>query len=297
MKRGLAFVVAAVLILGLCAGAQAEGKLAKYYEAAEKLLFETDNVTLEVKAELSLDGEWFKTAEVSLAQDRNRSGRQLHLYSPKADGTKRHNGWSIVTEGEKLYLIEYYNPTVYRTGLSHEHVSLVRGTVETEPLARLGALLSSSADLLMPEELMTEKDGKELTARIDGDSSYLADTVLNMLWHFGARRWFSMNYDGIETDSRISMAPFITVTQALLWCTRSLELQNADVVISLDDEGRFKEMNGTAAVRLETLSDGIRVLEVSFHAAATAYGTTMIKRFDPDDLGVVLAEDAVSYDD
>jgi len=297
MRRGLALLLTAVLALAMCAGAQADSPLAKYYNAVEKLLFDTGNVTLNVKAEFTLDGEWFKTAEANLAQDRNRSSRQLHLYSPKADGSQRHNGWSIMTEGEKLYLVEYFTPDVYRTGLTHEHTSLVRKTIETEPLARLGALLVESGDALFPPETMTEKDGKELTVKLDGDSSYLMDVTLNLFWQFAARRWFRMDYDGIETDYDISMSPFITVSQGLLWCTKNLSLRSAEVTIRLDDNGQFLELDGTAAVDMETISDGVKQLGVAIHASTSDYGTTMIGRFNPEELGVVLAPDAVNFDD
>jgi len=297
MKRVLALLTAAVLMM-LCVTVQAESPLAKYYNAIENLLFYTDNVTVNVSAEFTLDGEWFKTAEADLAQDRDRSCRQLHLHSPKADGTQRYNGWSIMTEGEKLYLIEFYRPDVYRTGLTHEHTSLMRRTIETEPLVRMGKLLSENAgELLLDPDRMTEKDGKELTIRLEGESSYLTDAMLNLFWQFAARRWFSMNYDGIETDNGISMSPFITVTQALLWCTKSMELLSADVTVRLDDSGRFSEMNGVVTIGVETLSDGTKQLQMKINAIAFDYGTTMVGRFDPKDFNVTLAEDAVNIDD
>jgi len=297
MKRVFALLTAA-LLTALCVTAQAESPLAKYYNAAEELLFYTDNVTVKVTAEFSLDGEWFKTAEADLAQDRDRSSRQLHLRSPKADGTERHNGWSIMTEGEKLYLIEYFRPDVYRTGMTHEHTTLVRRTIETEPLVRMGRLLSENAgELLLDPAKMTEKDGKELTIRLDGESSYLTDAMLNLFWQFAARRWFRMDYDGIATDQGIGMSPFITVSQGLLWCTKSLELLSADVTVRLDDKGRFSEMDGVIVVGMETLSDGVKQLQVKIHAAAFDYGTTMVGRFDPKAFNVVLAEDAVNIDE
>ena len=203
-----------------------------------------------------------------------------------------------MTEGEKLYLIEYFRPDVYRTGMTHEHTSLVRRTIETEPLVRVGKLLSENAgDLLLDPAKVTEKDGKELTIRLEGESSYLTDAVLNLFWQFAARRWFGMNYDGIATDQGISMSPFITTSQALLWCTKSLELLSADVTVKLDDSGRFSEMDGVIVVGMDTLSDGVKQLQVKIHAAASDYGTTMVGRFDPKDFNVVLAEDAVNIDE
>ena len=296
MKRGLTILLAMAL-LAVCVTAQAESPLARYYSAAEELLFHTDNVTVNAAAEFSLDGEWFKTAEISLAQDMNRSRRQLRLESPRADGTRRQNGWAITTEGEKLYLVEFYTPGVYRTGLTQEHHSLLRETVETGPLVRLGSLLCAGGDLLMAPEAVTEKDGRELTIRLNGDSGFLADTLLDLFWQFAAKRWFGMDYDFIETDSELSMAPFITVTQGLLWCTRNVELTGADVTVTLDEQGRLQAVSGTANIDVETLRDGVRSLEVKLQAAVSGYGTTMVGRFDPKEYDAVPAQDAMNIED
>ena len=64
MKKPRA-LIAVLLILSLCLSAHAESTVASLIDAAEKLAFETDNVTITGKADFLLDGERFKTAEIT----------------------------------------------------------------------------------------------------------------------------------------------------------------------------------------------------------------------------------------
>ena len=65
MKRLLTLVTALVMILTLAAAALAEGNnvLLQVADDCDKLLFSTDNVTLEGNMEFSFDGNWFKTID------------------------------------------------------------------------------------------------------------------------------------------------------------------------------------------------------------------------------------------
>ena len=126
MKRGLTILLAMAL-LAVCVTAQAESPLARYYSAAEELLFHTDNVTVNAAAEFSLDGEWFKTAEISLAQDMNRSRRQLRLESPRADGTRRQNGHRPRGHARKRNLREPAVRRLFRRRNRREHGHALQG--------------------------------------------------------------------------------------------------------------------------------------------------------------------------
>ena len=61
MKKPRA-LIAVLLILSFCFSAHAESTVASLIDAAEKLAFETDNVTITGKAEFMLDGKRFKIA-------------------------------------------------------------------------------------------------------------------------------------------------------------------------------------------------------------------------------------------
>ena len=92
MKK-LAILIAAVLtVIIVCAAAFANENAVDLYDRTMALLTGNSNATLNMTAEFALDGQWFKTAEVTLKQDGDRTYRKLHLRSPKKDGTERENG-------------------------------------------------------------------------------------------------------------------------------------------------------------------------------------------------------------
>ena len=110
MRKLVIVLTAALLALAICAAALAENAANDLYNDVADLLFRTNNVTLNATAEFSLDGTWFKTAEGTWKQDMDRSWRQLILRSPKMDGTERRNGYTIVCEGQKIWLMEVFTP-------------------------------------------------------------------------------------------------------------------------------------------------------------------------------------------
>jgi acyl-CoA synthetase (AMP-forming)/AMP-acid ligase II len=97
----------------------------------------------------AMDGEWFKTAEVTLKQDQNRSLHRLFLRSPKADGTERKNGYTVVINDEKLFLMEVFTPGVYRSGTTTERDSILRRSAESGLMLQLGYALAGQADTLL----------------------------------------------------------------------------------------------------------------------------------------------------
>ena len=91
-KASFAFL----LILSLCFSAHAESSLVPFIDAAEKLAFETDNVTITGKAEFLLDGKRFKTAEITYVQDGYNSFWQEKLRTPRAWRTDLESGFTVI---------------------------------------------------------------------------------------------------------------------------------------------------------------------------------------------------------
>ena len=125
MKKLLISLTALMLVLFVCISVMAENSspATQLYDSLVQTLFHTDNITLTGTAKFSLDGVWFKTAKITLKQDGNRTFRELSLRGPKRDGTVQKNGYTIVTDGTALYLMEAVTPGVYRTGGTAEHTS------------------------------------------------------------------------------------------------------------------------------------------------------------------------------
>ena len=75
MKKLILCMIAALMALTACFSVLADDKGPvnnSPYDSVANLLFNTSNVTLTAKAEFSLDGEWFKTAEGTWKQDGDR---------------------------------------------------------------------------------------------------------------------------------------------------------------------------------------------------------------------------------
>ena len=115
MKR----MIAGLLILALTlisAGAPAETPVRMMYDSVFNLLFDTNNVTLTGHAEFSLDGERFKTADARYVQDGVNSLWDWKLKSPRRDGSERESGYTVIANGEKVYVMEVFYPGMYKTG-------------------------------------------------------------------------------------------------------------------------------------------------------------------------------------
>ena len=292
MKKLAITLTAALLALVICLTAAAETTPAsELYDAAVQLLFYTDNVTLNAKAEFSLDGEWFKTADISVKQDHNRSVRQLLLTSPKADGTERKNGYTIVTEGEKLYLMEVFTPGLYRIGINAERDSILRRTVESEHLLELGYALAGQANLLLGTDAVTEAEDGSITVAFGADAPLLVNAALDQTFRFAAGRYFGMDYDRLNANNHISMNSFVTKTEGLLYATRSVSSRDIRITVKRDADGNIQHAEGTVSLDVETGADGFHRLDITLSADVTDRGSTMLKKFNPDDYGVVPAED------
>ena len=201
MKKRVLIILAAVMALIACATAFANDTAVGLYDSMTGLLFDKKAMTLNATVEFSLDDIWFKTAEIILKQDGNRSFRKLHLRSPKADGTERENGYTIVTQGNDLYLMEDFTPEVYRTGVMQEpRTSLLRSTVETKQLIALGRVLASQADLLLGKDAITENADGEIRIALDEDRTGMVNALLNQGLLFAAKRYFGLDYDMIDAE-------------------------------------------------------------------------------------------------
>ncbi len=296
----LAIFTAMLIVLVPFAAALAENPLGDMFEAAEKLLFDTGNVTVKAHAEFSLDGERFKTADGTYVQDGERSFWDLMLKTPKADGTEREGGYTVIADGEKVYVMETYYPGVYKTGTDAAQSTLVRRTVQLNVMAELAGFLVNQAAPLLGEDAVTvlpeETDGTAIRVKLGEDAPELVQMSLNLFYQYIAKRYFEMDYDHLNEENVYSLDNLITVTQGILYCTRSVSLKEADVMLARDGAGNLNRAEGTVSLLLNTSMDGAKALEISFTLETSAWGESRVKPFDPADYGVVLAEGAMDLD-
>ena len=186
------------------------------YDSIFNLLFDTNNVTLTGNAEFSLDGERFKTADAKYIQDGTNSLWQWKLLTPRKDGTEREGGYTIIANGEKVYVMEAFYPGVYKTGSTAESDTIMRRSVQLNLLRDLLRILTDQSDTLLGENAITsDSDDTGMTVHIQAgkDVPELVNTALNMTVQFVARRYFDTDYDQISERFMAPMENYITVTQ------------------------------------------------------------------------------------
>ena len=188
MKKLILSLTALMLAMFVCFSVLADSNTpaAELYDSLVKTLFYTENVTLTGTAKFSLDGVLFKNAEITLKQDGNRTFRELTLKGPKRDGTTQKNGYTIVTDGASLYLMEAVTPGVYRTGGTTEHTSLIRRSIEAEQLIGLGRALVSHADLFLGTDTLTETPEGDICFELKDNVPDLLNAAVNNLFQFAA---------------------------------------------------------------------------------------------------------------
>ena len=294
MKKTAIMILAALLALVICAVSSANDTAVDLYDKTVTLLFDHNNVTLNINADLSLDGQWFKTVEGTWKVDGDRGFRKLHLISPKADGTKRENGYTIVTEGYNLFLMEEYTPGVYRTGITGERSSIIRNTAASKQMIALGRALASQTDLVLGKDAVTKTGDGEIRITLGEDTPALVSAVVNQAVQFAAKRYFLVDYDQIRLgQTYTTISNYVTPTQGILYCMRGVSVRKAEIILNTEEDGCPMHAEGTVSLYLETAEEGIRQLDITFRADVTDRGSTMLKKFDPNDYNVVMAGDAM----
>lgn len=289
MKKLMISLGALLLVLALCFAVMAENSTpaTELYDSLTKILFTDDNVTLTGTAKFSLDGVWFKTADITLKQDGNQSYRELALSGSRLDGTAQKNGYQIVTDGTTVYVMETVRPGIYRTGTTSEHTSLIRNTRETEQLISLGRAFTASADLLLGKDILTETPEGDLRFEFKDLESDLLNAVTNQVFQFAARRYFDNEYDSYAVDRHARIEDYVSVTQGILFTAKSVSLKQALVNVKRDENGLPKYMEGEITLNLKTAGKGDRTLDISFQMNVKDLGKTKVKRFDPKEYDVI----------
>ena len=299
IEKGITLMIAiSVLALSVCAAAETPAR--QVYDTVFRLLSDTENVTLTGHAEFSLDGKRFKTADALYIQDGTRSLWQWDLLTPRADGSERKGGYTVIANGERVYVMEAFYPGVYRTGTTAESSTILRRSVHLNLLSDLLRILADqSGELLGENVLQTESEEGGLTVRLQAgnDVPEMVNTALNLAVQFAAKRYFETDYDFISERYMIPMENYITVTQAILGSTYYMALQQADVTVKLDPDGNLRSADGALSLELSTGCDGIAALDISFNLEVSDLGESRVAPFDPADYGVELAEGAMTFDD
>lgn len=299
MKKMMAWILVLTMALSLCAGALGEGKLTPFWQAARELLTQTDNVTLSGEANFSLDGEIFKRVVSTYIQQGERSRWDYKLFTPRAGGEEKESGYTVIANGDKVYVMEVFYPGKYKSGFTLEQNSILRMTPRLDQVMRFGAVLADQAEALLGEEAVTlSADGTE--AEIDIGAETRVPEIVNLaadeLWQFAANRYFAVDTDSIHDETTIPLENFMTVTQGLLASTERVSLGETHVTVSRDENG-LRGASGSISLNLETGKNGVKKLDIAFFFEVTDRGSSTVDVFNPSDFGVTLMEGAMNVDE
>ena len=297
MKRSFLIILSIILVTALTAGALAEKPLTALCDSADELLFATSNVTITGEADFTLDEEWFKTAGIKYIQDGDRSYWDLKLTSPKADGTERHNGYTVIADGSKIYVMEVYRPGVYKTGTGTPQSTLLRKSIQLDLMRRMIRTIAGQAEEANGNStVLVEKKGSTVRITAEKDAPAAVNLALDLFSQYIARRYFHMDYDQISERNMIPMNAYLTVTEGILACTKSIELKHADISVQEDQSGQPEKISGSVSFLLNTAKDGERTVEITFHADITDKGKSHVDTFTPADYNVRPAEGAMDIE-
>ena len=291
LKKGLLLLFSAVLLFVFSAPASAESLVRPAVESVQALLFHTDNVTIRGQAAFSLDGERFKSAEILYMQDGYQSHWQLDLKTPRPYRADQETGFTVIANGEKYYVMERFTPGTYTSGFDFPNNTVIRPSVQSERLVSLALASSDYLESLLGSSLSAESDpseGKTLHLVLSGGAvPDLLNTSLNLAVGFAIRRFMGIEDDSRSVTGGVSFEDAPTITSGILYYTERFTVEDADIQVRLDAEGRPVAAAGSASVLLSVYGGETKRLDVTFDCTASDFGSTVIHTFDPEAFGVV----------
>ena len=288
MKKTIGLLIL-IPLLAAALPAAAQTPLQEAVDAVYYLLVGADNVTVDAHAVFSLEGERFKTADGHYVQDNDASLLRWHLLTPLRDRTKpdRKGGYTVIANGEDLYVLEDFEPDTVKTGGTFVSTGILRRSSELSVIVDLVRALAESPEMYLGAEAVTSERASDgtLTVRLRcGEDSMepLAQHLVNLGAQFIARRYFFTDYDYIGPDWSAAMDFYGTVTDAILGCTRAYSLRDADITFLVDEPGHLLEASGSLALALHTSEDGVLTLDIPFRITTSSWDSSQVPRLtDP----------------
>lgn len=282
----LIFVTAAVPAL---AGEELS-PVTRLFRSERDLLLSCGNVTMTGRAVFSLNGEVFKTADLTHIQDGTASVRDWRLLTPVpgTDGV-RETGYTVVTDEEKIYAFESYEHRFmeYWVDASRQRAGILRHTGAGETLFGMADFIVEQCGSFGQADSFTEADGST-TVTLDAgmeDVPPVLDTLLNGVLQFGLNRytgWYSAyDYASFEAQNAGHYTDYGTVSRGLLYCLKFVRLNEIRLRAVLDPEGRVREAVCTLTLDyIEKNGECAAQITAEIEQKAFDYGTSAV-RDDP----------------
>ncbi len=295
-KTFILIVLSLLMMLLPCAMAEETGTAEELFDAAEGLLFETDNVTIEGNAEFSLDGTRFKTALGRYVQDGTNSFYRLRLRTPRKKGGEFESGFTVIANDWDFFSMETMYPGTYTTGMDNKENTLLRKTFMVSQLTDLvhNVLLTKSDMLSSHISTQETASGKSIHFQWNGEEDPLVNSVLTMAARFAMQRFLAYEPDRMEEEYTWDFSEYGTVTEAICETTTAFSLLEADISCTLENS-HLTSVKGSISLGLADTKGDKRVLDITCSAEAGSYGSSHVDLFDPEEYGVTEVEDWERY--
>ena len=299
MRSVFCFLLVLVLMASGCLSAGAEEMIRPMVASVQSLLFSTENVTLSGRAVFSLGGERFKTAEILYKQDGADSHWQLDLQTPRPYRSDRATGFTVIANGEKIYVMERYYPGVYKSGSDQPNNTVLRRSLQADQLFSLALDLADSLESLLPADALKivsdTPEGREFQLALSRETAPdLLNTSLNIAAGYVLRRFMNVDYDRENPQSRSHFADYPTETLSIIYATDSFVLGDTSVRVRLDADSRLSSVSGTVSALLAVSGESEKQLQIDFELSVYDYGKTTVPPFDPDLFQVVPADSGMA---
>ncbi len=159
----------------------AENSVGTLFDAAVRLAYNTDNVTLSGEATFTYDGELFKTMHASYKQDGINSYLSYMLDTPKDDGRVYTGGYSVVGLGSDVYANDTYWGNYYYTGNQVISDSILTSNRQVLAMLSLARTLAVTAESLGLHTVDVNEDGTEYNFKVNELPSYINDTAFYLV--------------------------------------------------------------------------------------------------------------------
>ena len=280
MKKFCAIVLA--LVLGVCGSALADGGLVTAYDAAEQLMYNTGNVTMNGTLNLYWNDTLVKKVQGKLLMDGEDEYQRLDITTPGMWGFSVSNGYSVLAYGDKVYTIsrEMYGYESDGHSQRTPYETILKKTDYTRELIKLGRLIVSEIDEKIGERVTTEAETGGTVIRAELNAEDLpgeTDTVVNLVWQYGVDRYYRADY--IKQMEYLPEEPqgYSTATKALVYTTDSFHVTAAKIEVALDAEGRIAGVTGEIAMDQNCRDGNVYPLRAEFTLTAGEYGTSQVQ--------------------
>ena len=285
----IALLLAAAAIVGCAAGT--EGKLTSLVSAGATLVFDTHNVTIKGNAEFQLDGQRFKTAEITYIQDGEDSFWQEKLFTPRPYMSDLETGFTVISNSGNVFFFFFYTPGVYRTGYNDPQNTIVRESLDSRLLVSFLKTAAAMSEAELAHCITSGGNTLELNISAQQTPEIINEALL-MGARFAARRLFNIDYD-VTIYDRSDWA-ITSTAREILFMTESCAIREASVQFILDDQDRLSAIKGQAAIGLDYVNEEKHELKTIFELSIGDYGISEVKPFDPEKYHVVPWKQAVS---